>query len=114
MHRGPHPDDLRLFAPECWPQLRAATDDLAWLLDHGYAMTSSLKLVGDRYHLQARQRIAVERCVAATAALAERQSRELAPDAVARQTLWLDGYNVLTTVEAALAGGVLARLTPAG
>jgi Protein of unknown function (DUF434) len=48
-HRGPHPEDSRLFAPEAWPVLRQATEDLCWLLSRGYAASSALKLVGDRY-----------------------------------------------------------------
>ncbi len=52
-HRGPHPEDRRLFAPEALPRLRAAAGDLSWLLSRGYAPESSLKLVGDRYALAA-------------------------------------------------------------
>ncbi len=61
-HRGPHPEDTQLFAPEYWPRLREATRDLSWLLSRGYASPSALKLVGDRYSLNVRQRIAVARC----------------------------------------------------
>ena len=50
-HRGPHPDDASLFAPSVWPVLREAVADYCWLLSHGYASNSSLKLVGDRYEL---------------------------------------------------------------
>ena len=57
-HRGPHPEDARLFAPEVWPLLREATADLCWLLSRGYADKSALRLVGDRYELVARQRAA--------------------------------------------------------
>ena len=61
-HRGPHPEDARLFAAEIHARLSQAVDDLSWLLTRGYAHDSSLKLVGDRYGLVARQRIAVARC----------------------------------------------------
>jgi Protein of unknown function (DUF434) len=57
-HRGPHPVDAQLFAPENWPQLQAAVADLSWLLGRGYASVASLKLVGDRYRLDQRQRAA--------------------------------------------------------
>ena len=46
-HRGPHPEDTRLFARDQWPALQAAVHDLAWLLSHDYATPSALKLVGD-------------------------------------------------------------------
>ena len=106
-HRGPHPEDARLFAPDLWPTLRSAVDDLCWLLSRGYPPDSTLKLVGDRYHLLARQRTAVARCCCSDADAAARQSRRVDAAQLAGRPLWLDGYNVLTTIEAALAGGVV-------
>ena len=60
-HRGPHPQDAELFASETHPTLREAVNHLSWLLTRGYAERSSLKLVGDRFGLQERQRRAVMR-----------------------------------------------------
>jgi hypothetical protein len=60
-HRGPGPQDLAWFSDESIPQLRTAVHDLSWLLSREYAEASSLKLVGDRYRLVERQRIAVRR-----------------------------------------------------
>jgi hypothetical protein len=106
-HRGSHPDDARLFGPEAAPLLRYASEDLAWLLSKGYASPSSLKLVGDRYGLVARQRTAVARATCAAEEAEHRQRHQVSPADVAGCELWLDGYNVLTTVEAALSGGVI-------
>ncbi len=106
-HRGPHPEDSRLFAPEMWSVLRSAVADLCWLLDRGYAGASSLKLVGDRYALTQRQRVAVGRCSCSQAASAGRRTREVEVSQLSNRVVAIDGYNVLTTVEAALAGGVL-------
>ena len=106
-HRGPHPDDAVLFGPPARPALCGATADLCWLLTRGYASTGAAKLVGDRFQLAARQRIAVVRAACSDSALAGRTARRLARDALRGRPLALDGYNVLTTVEAALAGGVI-------
>jgi hypothetical protein len=106
-HRGPHPEDARLFGVENLPTLRAAVDDFCWMLTRGYAHDSSLKLVGDRYNLVARQRTAVSRCCCSDADLARRQSHQVGTEQLSGAVLWLDGYNVLTTIEAALAGGVI-------
>jgi hypothetical protein len=106
-HRGAHPEDAALFAPDQHAALREAVADLAWLLSRGYADPSAQKVVGDRYHLTARQRTAVMRCACTDAARASRRAKEVAPDALNGRTLLLDGYNVLTTIEAALAGGVI-------
>jgi len=106
-HRGPHPDDARLFGPPARPTLREATSDLSWLLTRGYVNPSALKLVGDRFRLSARQRTAVERAACSDADLDRREAHRVGPERLAGRVLWLDGYNVLTTIEAALAGGVI-------
>jgi hypothetical protein len=106
-HRGPHPEDARLFAGDRAGPLRAAVRDLSWLLSRGYAERSAVKLVGDRYRLRQRQRVAVMRSACGDSARDARRARELGADALGGRALDLDGYNVLTSVEAALAGGVL-------
>lgn len=106
-HRGPHPRDAALFGPEALPALRAAVEELSWLLTRGYAVDSALVLVGNRHQLADRQRTAVLRCSCSDRSLERRRASRL--DDVAGSTLHLDGYNVLTTLEAALAGGYLIR-----
>lgn len=108
-HRGPHPADRDLFAPDRVPTLRRATAELSWLLGRGYATTAAIRLVGDRYQLAARQRLAVKRCACSDAERAARAARRVAPAALRGASLWIDGFNVLTTVEAALAGGPVLR-----
>jgi hypothetical protein len=106
-HRGPHPNDHALFAPAHWPALRSATFDLSWLLEHGYVIQSALKLTGDRYALTARQRAAVSRC-ACPQTLARVRLRRMQPvEALVDADLAIDGFNVLTTLEVALSGGVV-------
>jgi hypothetical protein len=106
-HRGAHPEDERLFSPVAWPRLKEAVADLSFLLTRGYNDVSALKLCGDRYALTERQRRAVGRAACADQALARRRAHQLAPAAIAGQPLSIDGFNVLTTVEAALGGAVL-------
>ena len=107
--RGRGPDDDVLFAPAALPALRAATDDLAWLLERGYADRAALALVGDRHNLRQRQRLAVARSAAAAPALAARLARRIPLAAVAGRPLVIDGFNGLIVVETALAGGVVLR-----
>ncbi len=106
-HRGAHPGDERRFAPDWWPVLRRAVADFSWLLSRGYSENASLKLVGDRYRLDQRQRLAVHRSSCSDQALARRRATERTIEQVRGCDLALDGFNVLTTVEAALAGGIL-------
>lgn len=111
-HRGPHPADATLFSSEQRPRLRQAADDLCWLLTRGYSQPSAVKLVGDRYQLAERQRMALVR---STCSDQQRQCRlaccieweQFQSETLASKALWIDGYNVLTTIEAALAGGFL-------
>ena len=106
-HRGPHPEDADLFAPPALPRLRDATADLSWLLTRGYALPGALQVVGNRYALDARQRRAVTRCACTDGARDRRRASLASHDALAGATLLVDGYNVLTTVEAALGGAVV-------
>jgi hypothetical protein len=108
-HRGPHPGDRERFGSAALPALRDAVTDLSLLLGLGYAETAALKLVGDRFGLDARQRTAVRRAACTDSARAARAARRTPAEHLGGRTLWIDGFNVLTTVEAALAGGVLLR-----
>ncbi len=106
-HRGPHPCDKEIFARTVWPVLQSAVGHLSWLLSRGYASPSALKLVGDRFSLTERQRKAVMRSSCSDQDLADRQSCEVQPDVLKGRVLEVDGFNVLTTIEAALASGIL-------
>ena len=106
-HRGPAAKDDKLFGPRQLPALRAATRDLCWLLDHGYASHSATELVGNRHDLTSRQRMAVSRCACSAEATRHRRQLQIAPADLKGRELWLDGYNVLTLLESALSGGVV-------
>ncbi len=106
-HRGADPEDERLFGAGRLADLRQAANDLCWLLDHGYGIGCATELVGDRHRLARRQRIAIARCACSEAARARRQAHRLEPAQLRDRELWLDGFNVLTAVEAALGGAVI-------
>lgn len=53
--------------------------------------------------------MAIARALCSAAQAARRQTHRVDPLALAGQTLHVDGYNVLTTIEAALAGGAVLR-----
>ena len=106
-HRGPDPRDGEAFGPSRLPALRAAVSDLSWLLSRGYATVSALKLVGDRWNLTERQRMAVRRSACSDEARARRGACQVATAALAGRDLWIDGFNVVTTLEAGLGGGVV-------
>ena len=80
--------------------------ELSWLLGRDYAIDSALKLVGDRYQLVERQRVAVRRAAASDGAVNLRRSREVSLESTGGR-LTIDGFNLIVTIEAALSGGVL-------
>jgi len=106
-HRGPASEDTRLFAPTQLPVLRAATADFCWLLDRDYAPRSALELVGNRYSLAARQRMALSRYACSESDARRRREHRIELAELGGRELWIDGYNVLTLVESALSGGVV-------
>src|SRR3954451_16661907 len=96
-HRGPHPEDHRLFGDERVEELRGAVVDFSLLLSRGYAVPSSLKLVGDHFNLTERQRTAVQRASCSDEAVINRKSSEISLAKMAKEPLIIDGYNILTT-----------------
>lgn len=104
-HRGAHPEDAELFGEAHLDRMRAAVAELSWLRTRDYAEPSALKLVGDRHQLHGRQREAVRRAACTDGQLASRARREIALADAPR--VGVDGFNVIITVESALAGGVV-------
>jgi hypothetical protein len=89
--------------------MRQAVCDYSMLLSKGYAEKSSLKLVGDRFSLTERQRIAVMRCGCSDEHLAARKESELEVEEIVKREIAIDGYNLLITIESALSGGFIFR-----
>jgi hypothetical protein len=106
-HRGPDPRNGQAFGPTAVPLLRGAVADLSWLLERGYATVSAVKLVGDRWSLTERQRLAVRRAACSDTARAGRLERRTEAAELDGRVLLIDGFNVVTTVEAALGGGIV-------
>jgi hypothetical protein len=85
--------------------LRIAVEDLGWLLRRGYSPKAAAELVGNRYQLSARERLAMSH------ASWNRDERdgEVSADELRGAKVCIDGFNLLITLETALAGGVLIR-----
>jgi hypothetical protein len=96
-----------LFGESAVPVLRRAAAELFWLLDRGYPPVATLKLVGDRHRLRQRQRVALGRCSCTAEQAARRSEKQLDLGDLRGKQLFLDGYNVLTTLEAAMGGSVV-------
>ena len=108
-HRGQHPRDAKLFASAAIADLQSALQDFSLLLTKGYAQKSALKLVGDRFSLIERQRLAIMRSACSDQQLGIRNQRRVAIKNLAGQPITIDGYNILITIEAAMSGGVIFK-----
>lgn len=108
-HRGTCVEDRVLFAPDKIPALRQAVSDLSYLLTRGYAIDSALKLVGDRFQLHKRQRLALRRAACPDQSMEDRRRRCVAPESLIGKHLLVDGFNLLITLEAALSGTVILK-----
>lgn len=91
------------------PRLREAVVDFSLLLTKGYAERSALKVVGDRFSLTQRQRLAVMRSSCSDQQRQSRLARRVPLEGLAGQPIAIDGYNLLITMEAALSGALIFR-----
>jgi len=108
-HRGPHPEDGKLFAAAAVSDLQTAIADFSLLLTKGYAEKSALKLVGDRLLLTERQRLAIMRSACSDQQIISRKKRQVKIADLTGRPIAIDGYNVLITTEAAMSGGIIFK-----
>ena len=60
--RGFLPTDERDFGKKNLPKLRRAAEEVYYLLNRGYPVTSTTRFIGDHYLLSERQRLLLMKC----------------------------------------------------
>lgn len=106
-HRGPHPEDARLFVGSILERLVQAMEEYTYLLSHGYSEPAARAVVGNHHGLTDRQRMALRRSACTNDALERRHGTVRSLSNCLNQPLGIDGYNLLITIESALSGGVI-------
>jgi hypothetical protein len=106
-HRGQQPNDAKVFSEKWVPTLQEAVRDYSLLLSRGYPETATLQLVGNRYRLNERQMKAVFRASCSNQALLLRQRTALEFGDLFQETIAIDGYNLLITLESVLSNGII-------
>ena len=106
-HRGPHPDDVRLFGAAALPALQTAAAELSWLLSRGIRRRRASSWWATGMDWRRGSDWPSPAVLAATRRPHGGSQRQAAPQSLGGASVQIDGYNVLTTIEAALAGGVL-------
>ena len=105
--RGFMPNDRRDFGEKALPLLRKAAEEVSFLINRGYPVTSTTRFVGDRYQLSERQRLALARTVSPEDSIRSRKERELCD--ISGRTLYIDGFNVIIGLEIAFSDSMLFR-----
>jgi len=80
---------------------------MIYLLSRGYGATASLQIVGNRYRLNKRQRVALSRISCSKQAIEVRKSLEIGTSQLVNQKVEIDGFNLLILLENALSGAYL-------
>jgi hypothetical protein len=108
-HRSMHLNDKSLFSGEQFLRLHDAVYEFCWLLNRGYARHSVVRLVGDHHQLAKRQRLAITRAACSNINRQLRKIKCLEIEQIKDRQLVIDGFNLIITVETAMAGGLLLR-----
>jgi len=104
-----HLNDQALFSGEPLLRLRDAVYEFCWLLNRGYARHSVMQLVGDHHQLVKRQRLAISRAACSNISRELRKTTCLQIEQIKDRQLVIDGFNLIISVETAMAGGLLLR-----
>jgi hypothetical protein len=106
-NRGKAPNDDVLFSPQKIALIAEAVSDFSFLMTREYGETSALQIVGDRYQLHKRQRMMVLRASCSERSRKRRRLGEVSMADAVSHPLYLDGLNLLITLECALSGGIV-------
>lgn len=104
VRRGYEPKDAVEFGPKALQKLNAAAQELVFLMNRGYDTKTASTFIGNHHLLSERQRLALARIVSAREALKTREEKRLASPP---ESLVLDGFNTIITLEVALSGSLL-------
>jgi len=105
--RGFDTEDRKWFSGKNIEKLRFAQQDVRWLLDRGYKMGGTVDFVGGHYQLSSRQRIALQRATASKRQYEQRKATMLPMEFAKDGCIYIDGFNLIITLEVALSGSVL-------
>ena len=105
--KGCVPEDERNFSPEALKLMKTASGHALYLINEGYDLKQATTFVGNHFLLSERQRLAIMRSVATGNQLEERRKKLVPITALAGQTVWIDGFNTVITMEVMLSDSIL-------
>ena len=105
--RGCVPDDERNFSPEGITSMKLASRHIEYLINEGYDLKQATTFVGNHFLLSERQRLAVMRSLATKEQLVDRESKRTDPGMLAGHDVWIDGFNMIISLEVLLSDSIL-------
>ena len=105
--RGFDPEDERFFSKEAVMNLGIAQEEVQWLLDRDYKLDTVINFVGNHYLLSLRQRLALKKATATKIQYEKRKSSLLSLEDAKHGCIFIDGFNLIITLEVALSGSIL-------
>ncbi|NLX77897.1 MAG: DUF434 domain-containing protein [Clostridiaceae bacterium] len=102
--RGFDPNDFKWFSDEAVAKLKKAQDEVQWLLDRGFKFDSVITFVCNHYLLSSRQRLALQRSASGSVKFEKRKNTMLPLEAARDGCIYIDGFNLVITLEVALSG----------
>lgn len=102
--RGADADDASHFSTASRPALRAAVEEVSWLLSRGYPREAAVRAAGDHHQLHARARLAVSRMSVDDAGCVSRAKTRRGLASLGGERVDVDLFNTLVSLEV-LRGG---------
>lgn len=107
--RGYVSGDEKEFGGDELEKLRKAAKHIRYLINEGYAVKNASVFVGNHFLLSERQRLALTRSISTEAQLSLRREKECRLRQLRGQTVHIDGFNTIITLEIALSASLLLQ-----
>jgi len=107
--RGSDPQDYKWFSKEAIVKLQKAQQEVEWLLGRGYSIGPVTEFVGNSYQFSLRQRNALQRSTTSKQLSEKRKAKEVPLTKAREEIIYIDGFNLIITLEVALSKGILVH-----
>lgn len=84
--------------------MKRAAEEVRYLLDRGYSSRPAIRFVSDHHRLHQELRFVLTRVTVPSNLAASRRKKRISANELRGQTIAIDGYNVLITVESLIVG----------
>ena len=105
--RGFDENDKRWFCQKELSRLTKAKEEVEWLINREYKLDPVVTFISNRYQFSNRQRDCIKRVVCTNEQKEIRKSKVLSIDKLSEGTIYIDGFNLIITLEVALSKGTL-------